>query len=121
MKKTIAMKLLGPTADDVARRVGCTGAAVRKWPDDLPPRLVDRVIAASVREHFTHRPAAGLTGNVSLHPDLFAYLWHEALMARVEEAKRCNAEALAARIENRRKAKVAARSQRFTQVSQEAA
>jgi hypothetical protein len=50
MKKATALTLLGGNTNRVGRKVGCTGAAIRKWPDDLPDRLVDRVVAAIVRD-----------------------------------------------------------------------
>ena len=33
-----------------ARAIGCTYQAVDKWPDDLPPRIADRVQAALWRQ-----------------------------------------------------------------------
>ena len=107
MKKSIAIAMLGPTTDEAGRRIGCSGAAVRKWPDELPPRLVDRVIAASVRAQFDRGPISGITGRVTLHPDLFAYLWHEALMLRAEKARKFDADALARKIAEHREAKAA--------------
>src|SRR6185436_8878458 len=84
MLKSIAIKMLGATTDEAGRRVGCSGAAIRKWPDELPPRLVDRVIAAAVRAQFERTTVSALTGRITLPPELFAYLWHETLMARAE-------------------------------------
>lgn len=49
MKKQEAIDLLGGTVADVARAVGTTHSAICQWPDVLPRRLVDRVIAALVR------------------------------------------------------------------------
>ena len=34
-----------------ADAVGITASAISQWPDELPPRLVDRVLAALVRKH----------------------------------------------------------------------
>ena len=109
MKKSIAIKLLGPTTDEAGRRVGCSAQAIRKWPDELPPRLVDRVIAASVRAQFERTPVSSMTGRITLDPDLFAYLWHEELMARAEKARRFDAAALARRIAAHREASQAAK------------
>ena len=33
----------------VARQVQCTPQSVREWPDPLPRRIADRVLAARVR------------------------------------------------------------------------
>jgi hypothetical protein len=107
MKKSTAIKLLGSTTDEAGRRIGCSGAAVRKWPAELPPRLVDRVIAASVRAQFDRGPVSAMTGRITLAPDLFAYLWHEAVMARAERARKLDADALARRIAEHREAKAA--------------
>lgn len=49
MLKTEAIELLGGTVATAAEAVGVTYQAVDKWPDELPARLVDRVIAALVR------------------------------------------------------------------------
>ena len=49
MKKQEAIDLLGGTIADVARAVGTTHSAICQWPDVLPPRLADRVIAACAR------------------------------------------------------------------------
>ena len=46
MKKTAAIELLGGTVADVAREVGVSPQAVSQWPEDLPPRIIDRVQAA---------------------------------------------------------------------------
>ena len=109
MQKSIAIKLLGPTTDEAGHRVGCSGAAIRKWPEVLPQRLVDRVIAASVRAQFERVKVSELTGRITLDPELFAYLWHEELMTRAERARKFNAEALARRISDHREAKLAAK------------
>jgi hypothetical protein len=61
MHKTKAVELLGGTASAAAEAVGITPAAISQWPDELPPRLVDRVLAALVR----------------LRPDDWAQLWPE--------------------------------------------
>ena len=50
MKKTIAIELLGGTHSSAAKLIGSiTPSAISQWPDELPPRIADRVIAACVR------------------------------------------------------------------------
>lgn len=49
MKKTEAIDKLGGTVADAARACGITPSAVSQWPDELPRRIEDRVIAAIVR------------------------------------------------------------------------
>lgn len=117
MLKSIAIKMLGATTDEAGRRVGCSGAAIRKWPDELPPRLVDRVIAAAVRAQFERTTVSALTGRITLPPELFAYLWHETLMARAERARKFDAEALARRIAEHREAKLAKQRPQARQVT----
>ena len=50
MLKTKAIELLGGTVAAAAERIGVTYQAVDKWPDELPPRISDRVMAAIARE-----------------------------------------------------------------------
>jgi hypothetical protein len=49
MLKTKAIELLGGSTASAAEAIGVTYQAVDKWPDDLPSRIVDRVIAALVK------------------------------------------------------------------------
>lgn len=49
MKKETALSLLGGSFASVARQVKCTPQSVREWPDPLPRRIADRVLAARVR------------------------------------------------------------------------
>ena len=51
MRKTQAIELLGGTTADAAREVGVTSQAISQWPDELPPRITDRVLAALARKH----------------------------------------------------------------------
>lgn len=51
MLKTKAIDLLGGSVSSAAEAIGVTYQAVDKWPDELPPRLVDRVQAALARKH----------------------------------------------------------------------
>jgi len=37
------------TSSNLARAIGCTPSAIFQWPDPLPQRIADRVIAACVR------------------------------------------------------------------------
>lgn len=46
MTKTEAIKLLGGSVGAAAREIGVTPGAISLWPEDLPPRLADRVQAA---------------------------------------------------------------------------
>lgn len=49
MKKSRALELLGGTVGKAADAIGITSNAITQWPDELPDRLVDRVIAALVK------------------------------------------------------------------------
>lgn len=51
MLKVTAIRLLGGTPDAAAQAIGITYQAVAKWPDLLPPRIADRVVAAIARRH----------------------------------------------------------------------
>jgi hypothetical protein len=51
MRKSTALARLGPTITELARAVGVTASAARQWPDPLPPRIEDRVLAALARRH----------------------------------------------------------------------
>lgn len=51
MDKQHAINLLGGTVTDAARAVGVTPGAICNWPDVLPARLSDRVLAAFARKH----------------------------------------------------------------------
>ncbi len=50
MRKTEAIELLGGTVPAAAEAIGVTYQAVDKWPDELPPRIADRVQAALWRK-----------------------------------------------------------------------
>lgn len=45
MLKTQAIELLGGSITAAAKAIGITYQAVDKWPDELPPRIADRVYA----------------------------------------------------------------------------
>lgn len=52
MKKSDALKLLGGPEGlqkTLAEAVGVSESAVSQWPEQLPPRIADRVIAAAAR------------------------------------------------------------------------
>lgn len=51
MKKARAIEMLGQTTTAAASTLGISYQAVRQWPDDLPPKIADRVFAAFVRLH----------------------------------------------------------------------
>ena len=50
MEKVKAIELLGGTNGAAADAVGISEAAVSKWPDVLPARIADRVVAAVARK-----------------------------------------------------------------------
>jgi hypothetical protein len=50
MEKAKAIELLGGTVTAAAKEVGVSYQAVDKWPDPLPQRIVDRVLAAVARK-----------------------------------------------------------------------
>lgn len=50
MQKSKAIELLGGSVASAAKAVGISYQALGKWPDPLPPRLEDRVIAAVARQ-----------------------------------------------------------------------
>jgi hypothetical protein len=49
--KQKAIELLGGTVATAAKEIGVTHQAIAKWPDELPPRIADRVLAAVARKH----------------------------------------------------------------------
>lgn len=49
MQKSEAIALLGGSVAEAAKAIQIKSSAVSQWPDVLPPRLQDRVIAACVR------------------------------------------------------------------------
>ena len=51
MNKQKAIDLLGGTPAKAAAEIGVTPSAVSQWPEELPPRLADRVLAALARRH----------------------------------------------------------------------
>lgn len=61
MLKSKAIELLGGTASDAARAVGVTPQAMSQWPEVLPARLADRVLAALARRHLPPEVLAEFT------------------------------------------------------------
>ena len=51
MRKEKAIELLGGTVSAAAAEIGVSYQAVEKWPDPLPGRIADRVVAALARRH----------------------------------------------------------------------
>lgn len=51
MDKTLAIDMLGGTVVSAAQAIGISYQAVEKWPNPLPPRIADRVLAAMARKH----------------------------------------------------------------------
>lgn len=66
MKKTDAITLLGGTVRAAADAIGVTYQAVDKWPDELPQRIEDRVLAVLARRHL---PADVLTPAPAVEAD----------------------------------------------------
>lgn len=50
MLKAKAIELLGGSTATAAKEVGVSYQAVDKWPEELPPRIEDRVLAALARK-----------------------------------------------------------------------
>ena len=53
MLKQKAIDLLGGTVTAAASAIGVTYQAVDKWPDVLPDRIADRVVAVLARKHLS--------------------------------------------------------------------
>lgn len=56
MNKSEAIELLGGTVTEAAKAIQIKSSAISQWPDVLPPRLQDRVIAACVRSRIAIPP-----------------------------------------------------------------
>lgn len=61
MDKTEALRILGGTPAAAAEAIGISYQAVRDWPDPLPRRIADRVLAYLARKHLPAEliPATG--------------------------------------------------------------
>ena len=55
MNKAEAIKLLGGTLTAAASEIGISPQAVNDWPEVLPPRIADRVLAALYRREMAQR------------------------------------------------------------------
>lgn len=55
MLKKTAIDLLGGSVSAAADAIGISYQAVDKWPEDLPPRIADRVLAALARKHLPEK------------------------------------------------------------------
>ena len=51
MLKQKAIELLGGTVTAAADAIGISYQAVDKWPEELPDRISDRVLAVLARKH----------------------------------------------------------------------
>jgi len=51
MLKSKALELLGGSPGTAAAEIGVSPSAVSQWPEELPPRIRDRVLAALARKH----------------------------------------------------------------------
>jgi len=76
MDKSCAIKVLGGTAASAASAIGITPQAFGQWPDVLPRRLEDRVIAAIARKRLP--PEA-------FRPTDAHLIWPEQAAAREQE------------------------------------
>lgn len=61
MKKSDAIELLGGSVSAAAKAIGVSYQAVRKWPDELPPRIADRVHAYLWRQKQAAQPGKPAT------------------------------------------------------------
>ena len=50
MDKAKAIELLGGTVAAAAKAMGVSYQAVDKWPDELPPRIAERVMGVYARD-----------------------------------------------------------------------
>ncbi|MGH9894063.1 MAG: Cro/CI family transcriptional regulator [bacterium] len=54
MRKSEAISMFANSTSCLARAIGITTQAISQWPEELPPRIEDRVIAALAREGRLH-------------------------------------------------------------------
>lgn len=62
MEKNKATELLGGTVSAAAEAIGISPQAYSQWPEVLPPRLADRVVAAIARRHLPPELLAEISG-----------------------------------------------------------
>ena len=58
MKKSDGIEILGGTPGLAAAAIGVSPQAVSDWPDVLPPRISDRILAAWARKNVPSLPRA---------------------------------------------------------------
>jgi hypothetical protein len=58
MKKSDGIEILGGTPGLAAAAIGVSPQAVSDWPDVLPPRISDRILAAWARKNVPSLPQA---------------------------------------------------------------
>lgn len=63
MRKTEGIEVLGGSARSAAEAIGVSPQAVCDWPELLPPRIADRVVAAWARQHLRDALPPVLRGN----------------------------------------------------------
>ncbi len=69
MLKSKAIEALGGTVALAAGKVGVTYQAVDKWPEVLPPRIADRVLAAIAKERLPRPLLRDLAEGFIAQPD----------------------------------------------------
>ena len=70
MKKDRAITLLGGTVAEAARAVGVSSSAISQWPEELPRRIEDRVLAVLARRHLVHLLEERGVGSDGLHNEI---------------------------------------------------
>ena len=69
MLKSQAIELLGGSTGSAAAAIGISYQAVDKWPEVLPGRIEDRVLAACVRKEIAiPRELIGMDGAPAIEP-----------------------------------------------------
>lgn len=56
MNKALALDLIGGTPLLASKAIGISRSAIAQWPETLPPKLSDRVLAAWARENVQDLP-----------------------------------------------------------------
>jgi hypothetical protein len=52
MHKLKAIEILGGTVSAAAEAMGVSYQAIDKWPDDLPPRIAERVLGVIAKKRY---------------------------------------------------------------------
>ncbi len=76
MHKSKAIELLGGNTTAAAKAIGISYQAVNQWPDDLPPRIADRVDAAVARSSLQGKATQSL---VQAPLSMKCYLQHSQI------------------------------------------